>query len=261
MRSGTKPTGELTYGFALIGDDHDRAVEPPSVPGPTLVLRRGQPVEIALLNQLPEATAIHWHGIELDSYYDGVHGWSGVAARVTPLIEPGSSFVARMTPPRAGTFIYHTHLHDDRQLTAGLYGALLVLEPDEVFTPASDHVVVISRSGTDPSDPVLLNGERGPQFTWAAATRHRIRFVNITPGDIFVTSLSTADAPVNWQAIAKDGAPVPGAQHAPRPATFTIAVGETFDFEYDAPAGRRGLWINVRTPGGRWEAQGRVVFK
>ena len=261
MRSRTKPTGELTYGFALIGDDHDRAVETPSVPGPTLVLRRGEPVEIALLNQLPEATAIHWHGIELDSFYDGVHGWSGVGARVTPLIEPRGSFLARLTPPRAGTFIYHTHLHDDRQLTAGLYGALLVLEPDEVFTPASDHVVVISRSGTDPSDPVLLNGERGPQFTWVAATRHRIRFVNITPGDIFVTSLSTADAPVNWQAVAKDGAPVPGAQHATRPATFTIAVGETFDFEYDAPAGRRGLWINVRTPGGRWEAQGRVVFK
>ena len=48
-----------------------------SIPGPTLVLQRGEPVEITLVNRLPEATAIHWHGMELDSYYDGVHGWSG----------------------------------------------------------------------------------------------------------------------------------------------------------------------------------------
>ena len=261
MRSRTKATGELAYGFALMSDEHDRALEPPSVPGPTLVLRRDEPVEIAVLNQLPEATAIHWHGIEIDSYYDGVHGWSGNGRRVTPIISPGESFVARMKPPRAGTFIYHTHLHDDWQLTAGLYGALVVVDDDEVFDPATDHVVVISRSGPGDSDPVLLNGERSPQLVWTAGTRHRIRFVNITPGDIFVISLSSADAPVDWQPIAKDGAPVPAAQRVSRPATFITAVGETFDFEYKAPPGRRGLWINVRTPGGRWEAQGRVVFK
>lgn len=39
-----------------------------------LTLRRGEPVEITLVNHLPEATAIHWHGMELDSYFDGVHG-------------------------------------------------------------------------------------------------------------------------------------------------------------------------------------------
>ncbi len=100
-----------------------------SIPGPTLVLRRGEPVEIALVNELPEATAVHWHGMELDSYYDGVHGWSGAGARVTPIIEPGATFVVRFTPPRTGTFIYHTHLHDHRQLPAGLYGALLVVDP------------------------------------------------------------------------------------------------------------------------------------
>jgi hypothetical protein len=38
------------------------------------------------------------------------------------------------------------------------------------------------------------------------------------------------------------------ADHQP---VFTIAVGETDDFYYDAPAGRRVLWMNVRTPAGR----------
>ena len=110
------------------GSADDRDVP---VPGPTLVLTRGEPVEITLVNRLPEGTAIHWHGMELESYYDGVHGFSGAGQRVTPLIEPGGSFVVRFTPPRTGTFMYHTHMHDPRQLTSGLYGAMLVVEPDE----------------------------------------------------------------------------------------------------------------------------------
>src|SRR5687768_3239283 len=115
---------------------------PPLAP---LVLRRGEPVEITLVNHLAEATSMHWHGLELDSYYDGVHGWSGAGTRVAPMIPPGGSFVVRITPPRAGTFIYHTHLHDYRQLTSGLYGPLVVVEPGETFDTASDHVVVLGR--------------------------------------------------------------------------------------------------------------------
>ena len=92
---------------------------------------------------------MHWHGMELDSYYDGVHGWSGAGARVTPIIKPGATFVVRFTPPRTGTFIYHTHLHDHRQLPAGLYGALLVVDPgiETSFDPATDHVFVIGGGG------------------------------------------------------------------------------------------------------------------
>jgi FtsP/CotA-like multicopper oxidase with cupredoxin domain len=226
-----------------------------------LTLRRGEPVEITLVNHLPEATAIHWHGMELESYYDGVHGWSGAGTRVTPIIEPGRSFTVRFTPPRAGTFMYHTHLHDDRQLTSGMYGALVVMEPDEVFDPSLDHVVVISRAGTGSAAPAVINGDREPKFHWKAGARHRIRFINITPGDIFVASLGTAQGPVNWRPITKDGAPVPEGRDVSRPATQTIAVGETYDFEYQAPVGRQSLWMEVKTPAGRWEVQGRVAIK
>ena len=48
-----------------------------SVPDRQSVLDRNQPVEITLVNRLPETTAIHWHGVELASFYDGVHGLSG----------------------------------------------------------------------------------------------------------------------------------------------------------------------------------------
>jgi manganese oxidase len=247
------------YGFAL----REGSDPPPPIaaPGPPIVLRRGQPVEIALVNQLPEATAIHWHGMELDSYYDGVHGWGGTARRATPMVAPGSTFVVRFTPPRAGTFIYHTHLHDERQLTAGLYGAMIVTEPGETFDPARDHVVVIGRDGVGRTASAILNGSREPLWVWKAGTRHRIRLINITPSDIFVTSILKGDAPIDWRPLTKDGAPVPESERTPRPASQAISVGETFDFEIDVPSGRQTLWINVRTPGGRWMVQGRIVAK
>ncbi len=133
---------------------------------------------------MPEATAIHWHGMELESYYDGVHGWSGAGTRVTPMIEPGASFVVRFTPPTTGTFIYHTHLHDRVQLTSGLYGAMIVLDPGEVLDDTTDHVMVIGRGGPQPDSPVVLNNQRALESVWKAGTRHRVRLINITPDDI-----------------------------------------------------------------------------
>src|SRR5206468_7777398 len=45
------------------------------VPGPMILLTRGQPVEVALVKEMGDPTAVHWHGIELESYFDGVPGW------------------------------------------------------------------------------------------------------------------------------------------------------------------------------------------
>ena len=238
------------YGFVLANGENAAPVASVAVPGPTLALRRGEPIEITLVNHLPEATAIHWHGMELESYYDGVHGWSGAGTRVTPLIEAGRSFTVRFTPPHAGTFMYHTHLHDEHQLTSGMYGALLVLEPDQTFDPTLDHVVVIGRGGPGRAAPAVLNGEREPLFVWKAGARHRLRFINITPGDIFVTSLGTSDAPVSWRPLTKDGAPVPPGQGMDRPATQTIAVGETFDFDVPGTA-RPSVAVAERQNAGR----------
>ena len=72
---------EPSFGFALSGDGVAPAAtrDRVSSPGPALVLRRNEPVEITVVNRLGESTAVHWHGMELDSIYDGVHGWSGNA--------------------------------------------------------------------------------------------------------------------------------------------------------------------------------------
>lgn len=54
---------------------------------------------------------------------------------------------AALTLSRAGTFIYHTYLNDEEQLTSGLYGAILVLEPGDTFDSSRDHAVLVGWDG------------------------------------------------------------------------------------------------------------------
>ena len=260
---------EPGFGFGLSGDRVPSALGSAAVPGPPLVLKRGEPVEITVMNRLGEPTAVHWHGMELDSYYDGVHNWSGIEHKLAPMIEPDASFVVRFTPPRSGTFIYHTHLHDERQLPLGLYGPMLVVGDDEAYQPEVDHVVVVGQNGVDPAapdvlvpaTPLVINGQTAPVFTWKAGVRHRVRFINITPNSIVSVSLQNAQGPLTWVPAAKDGAPLPAGRREPGAARQTIAVGETYDFEVDLPPGRRTLWLEVRSTAGKWEAQGQVIAK
>jgi FtsP/CotA-like multicopper oxidase with cupredoxin domain len=267
-RGYDEDSGAISVAFEEHGAGPEQDARRPRSPGPVLVLRRGEPVEISVVNRLAEATSIHWHGLELESYYDGVHGWSGGNGRSAPMIEPGGSFVVRLAPPRAGTFIYHTHLHDYRQLTSGLYGALIVTEPDAAYDPATDHVIVLGRKNASEAAGVLqdaaslvVNGERTPRWLWSAGTRHRVRVINITPDDVLTVALRRGQDGVMWRAVAKDGAPVPAGDGPGAPATVKIAVGETYDFEYEAPPGRATLWVDVRTTGGKWQAQGQVIVR
>ncbi len=251
----------------VLTEDRSPVLAAPSSPGPPIVLTRGQPVEITLENHLHEGTSIHWHGMELESYYDGVHGWSGAAGARAPMVAPGDTFAVRFTPPRAGTFIYHTHLHDHRQLSSGLYGALVVVDPGTTLDPEVDHPLVLGRSGIpdgrlrvhDARTPIVLNGERSPRFVWRAATTHRLRLINITPDDPLVVGLRDPRGPVTWRVIAKDGAALPTGTAGPAPQT--LAVGETMDVEIDTPPGRGTLWLEVTTPSGEWQLQSRIVVK
>jgi FtsP/CotA-like multicopper oxidase with cupredoxin domain len=268
MVIGADPARGVAMGVAV----HEGSTDSGRVtaPGPPLVLRRGEPAEITVVNHLNEATSIHWHGLEIESYYDGVHGWSGVDGRTAPMIAPGASFVVRLAPPRTGTFIYHTHIHDYRQLSSGIHGALIVTAPDAAFDPAVDHVIVIGRrdaseasSVLEDRDSVILNGARSPRWVWSGGATHRIRLINITPDDLLRVTLVNGDATTaTWRVVAKDGSPVPADRIASVPATVTLAVGETIDVEYDPAPNRSGTrWLEVRGPSGKWQAQGQVILK
>src|SRR5260370_5725825 len=54
--------------------------------GPPIVLVRGEPVSINVRNRLPAAPSVHWHGIELENYYDGVAGFVTDGRRLSPMI-------------------------------------------------------------------------------------------------------------------------------------------------------------------------------
>jgi len=225
-------------------------LETATVPGPPLVLKQGEPVEITVVNQMREPTGIHWHGIELDSYYDGVPGWGGSGTRMAPPIAPGQSFVARFTPPRAGTFIYHTHWHNFLQLTGGLYGPLIVLRPGQTFDPETDIPLVIGLGGAfDVKSPILLNGSAQPEpLRLKAGQKYRLRLINITAnGNGFQVSLLGGSSPVRWRAVAKDGEDLPPAQAIEREARLVIGVGETYDFEF-APTAKGDLRLEVMRP-------------
>lgn len=222
------------YSFDLVKPGHETPISELPPVGDPIVLTRGEPAEIEVVNQLKEPTTVHWHGIELESPYDGVPGWSGDAAHSVPPIAPGGTFVARMTPPRAGTFIYHSHWHERKQLGAGLTGPIIVLPPGEKFDPATDKTFVFTRDGTDGLEPLLLNGIPQPApIPLTAGTRYRLRFINITPVDSDLT-YSITDGNGNllqWRAIAKDGWDLPSEQTSLKPARENqLSVGETRDY-------------------------------
>src|SRR5262249_50864197 len=218
----------------------DRTELPPieagTVPGPALILTQGEPVEITVVNQMREPTAVHWHGMELESYHDGVPEWGGIGQHVTPAIEPGQSFIATFAPPRAGTFMYHTHFHNFLQLTGGLYGPLIVLPPGQTFDPETDKPVMIGLGGPhDMRSPLLLNGRAQPEvMRLKIGAKYRFRFINITPNNsALVVSLLADSSPARWRAVAKDGADLPPAQAVEQDARQVISVGEAYDFEFE----------------------------
>ncbi len=244
---------EPAYGYALEDPAIPSASERPLRPGPTIILKRGEPVSITVVNALREATSVHWHGIELESYYDGVSGFAGSGKHIAPAIAPGDSFVARFTPPRSGTFMYHPHADEVRQQQAGMSGALLVVDAPERFTPSNDIVLLIAapQRGKDDATGVLVNGRLAPPpLELRAGERYRLRLVNIhTNRPAMIAKLMRDSSLVPWRAVAKDGMDLPPDQATFRPARQQMGMGETYDFEL-APVEAANLRFVLTTGNG-----------
>jgi len=223
-------------GFVLQRDDRIPAMDSVEIPGSVVVVTRNEPTDITIVNRLREATSIHWHGIELESLFDGVSGWSGNPGMLAPTIAPNDSFVARLTLPRAGTFMYHTHLNDIEQLTSGLYAPMIVLEPGTKFDPATDHVFIAGWDGERRPPLILINGDSatGPPIEMAVGATHRFRFINIGPAVRLFFAIRRGADVVTWRAVAKDGADLPPASIVTSPAIRRLGVGEMYDAEFTA---------------------------
>jgi FtsP/CotA-like multicopper oxidase with cupredoxin domain len=228
------------YGYSVVADNAQPHPDSMASPGPMLVLKRGQPVAITVINHLKEPTAVHWHGIELESFPDGVPGWSGTPARIMPPIAPGDSFIAEFIPPRAGTFMYHSHSNELGQILGGLVGPLVVLD-NAIERDARDKVFLVSAAGTSPPESFfgLVNGffEPTPRQLEADVT-YRFRFINIGDWRVYFSLLDDKGFPP-VRMIAKDGADL--AEPVTGPLNLLTGPGETADFEVKLPRGNYRL--------------------
>lgn len=240
--------------FKYVLEDGPTTTTEPGLIGPPIILTQGEPVSIDVVNRLAEPTSVHWHGMELtDSYYDGAAGISGDGTRVAPMIDPGATFNVRFTPPRAGTFIYHTHMHDQWQMRGGLSGPLIVLPRGATYDPATDHVIMLSTSN-DASKIVtqaFINGQASPApLILHAGVPQRLRLVNMTVASpASIVSLASPAGLAMWRPIAVDGADLAPALRQPEPASQVLTIGKTLDFIY-TPSAPGDLQFVVRASRG-----------
>ena len=206
-------------------------------PSTTLVLKRGQPVRITVVNHLANALAVHWHGMELESWYDGVGGFSGMGSRMRDPIAPRDSFAVFFTPPRSGTFMYHTHDEKGHELASGLQGAMLVVDDPATLDLTRDHVLLLSTRGPTDSGMVAVNGRTTPPPLVLAPGTHRFRFASISSNERVDVSLMKGDSVLTWQVVARDGADLRMAQRAPQRAELGFSAGITTDVLVNLPPG------------------------
>jgi FtsP/CotA-like multicopper oxidase with cupredoxin domain len=108
-----------------------------SVPGPVIRVVQGALVRVTLVNHLPEATTIHWHGLIAPNRNDGVAGVTQDA------VLPGHSYMYSFVARDPGTYWYHPHQNSAAQVDKGLYGALVVLPRQTTERPAIDRTLLL----------------------------------------------------------------------------------------------------------------------
>ncbi len=174
-----------------------------TLPGPLIVAKRGDRLDVHFENGLAEPTTIHFHGIRLPNAMDGVPDMTQSA------VQPGATFDYSFTLPDAGLYWYHPHYDTLAELGSGLYGAILVEDPEEPSDLGDESVLVLSDVSVDAqgallppsSDPaaviagsdgnvVLVNGRVHPTLDVQSGRRQRLRIVNAARARYFSLGLA-----------------------------------------------------------------------
>lgn len=230
-----------------------------TVPGPEIRMTAGDRLRRQLVNDLPQATAVHWHGIRIENAMDG-------AAPLTQApVAPGASFDYDFIAPDPGTYWYHAHNRSWEQVARGLAGPLIVedREPwlglpgaatreltlvlDDWLLGADAAIVegrwddlhAASHAGRM-GNTVTVNGAAYPDLTVRPGERLRLRIINTATDRIMGLGLPELSA----RLIALDGHPV-----APRDAeSLVLAPAQRADVVIDVPVrndGTRGLLLDT----------------
>jgi FtsP/CotA-like multicopper oxidase with cupredoxin domain len=201
-------------------------------PGPLLRIRRGEELRVRLVNELPEPTTIHWHGLRLPN------GMDGVPHLTQPPVQPGASFEYRFAPPDAGTFWYHALYASSGQAGRGLYGPLIVDEPvplaiDRDVTLVLDYWQLtgdgsIAPNANSSTNYFTVNGASSFDVAVKTNERIRLRLINAAAGRMMALRIDGHRADV----MAIDGQPA-----EPFPARDGLVVlgpGNRIDLFIDA---------------------------
>jgi FtsP/CotA-like multicopper oxidase with cupredoxin domain len=211
-----------------------------SIPGPILRARQGTHLDVDLLNDLPQPSTIHWHGLRLPNAMDGVPDVTQAP------VGPGERFRYAFELKDAGTFWYHPHANSSEQVGRGLSGALIVEEAEPPQVDREELWVLDDwRLGEDaqilPFDgnlhdaahagrignTVTLNGILPAAWPVRSGERVRLRLVNVANARVFGLRFE-GHSPV---VIATDGQPC--TPHAPAGGTVTLSPGGRCDLILD----------------------------
>lgn len=129
-----------------------------TIPGPTLEVHEGDRVIAHFHNDLPEATTVHWHGLNLPANADG--------SPYDPVAPGGErDYVYTVGRGTAGTYWYHPH--PDRragyQVAKGLFGAIIIRAADDPLPAIPEKVLVLSDNRFLPDGSLDLPDLDSPQ--------------------------------------------------------------------------------------------------
>jgi len=222
------------------------------VPGPEIRVPYRTRVRVVVKNSLPEPTTVHWHGIAVPNAMDGVPGVT------QDPIEPGETFryefeaIPAGRDSRGGTFLYHSHFEEDRQVGLGLSGAFVIEEPDSVAYDV-ERTVMIGEWNLDPATgvtrpPMEMEGSFPNFFTLNGKSFPATETIRAKRGDRVLLRLVGAgqfEHPMHlhgtdFRVVAKDGHPVPEtAQYGND--VIQVAPGERYDIAFTAT--EPGKWV------------------
>ena len=127
-----------------------------SIPGPTLEFTEGEYAVIYVENKMDVETSIHWHGLLLPNFYDGV------PYLTTPPIEPGHTLKYEFAIKQSGTYWYHGHTMLQEQV--GVFGSFVIHPKKEKLKYDKELVLMLSDWTNEKPMSVLRNLKRGNEW-------------------------------------------------------------------------------------------------
>ncbi len=126
------------------------------IPGPTLRFIEGDYAVIYVQNNMDVETSVHWHGILVPNFYDGV------PYLTTPPIKPGTTLKYEFQLKQTGTYWYHAHTMLQEQ--SGVYGSIVIEPKVKTLNYNKDLVMVLSDWTNQKPEHVLKNLKRGNEW-------------------------------------------------------------------------------------------------